>query len=314
MKEIEVTSNKRGLARILEVSRALLGFSRALQATFAITQAGLAALIALKGIPPYRIIVLGAVACLSGSYALTALNDMLDLPVDRERFKNLRSYESFDLSSLFIRHPLAQGIINYKIALTWIFSLSFLSMIFIYLLKPWLIIIYPLIASLVILYSFLNRVTPFKTFVIGMVIILGSLAGWLAVAKPNWQLMFLFAFWMLFWEIGGRNIPNDFADAQEDIKIGMKTIPTVYGWKAASYVAFLFLVLTFLTSFILGIALQLDYFYFASAFLAGTFFLIIPGGWLLANPTPETSMKVFNRSCLYPGLIFLLLLVNFWVF
>lgn len=310
MREITLTSTKTGWARLVEVARAFLGFSRALQATFAITQAGLAALIALRAIPSWRVIVLGTVACLAGSYALTAFNDMMDVEVDRGRFEHLRDYESFDLSSLFIRHPLAQGIINYRMAIGWILSLSTISMIFIYMLKPWLVVIYPLIAGLVLGYSLLNTVTPWKTFVIGGVVITGSISGWLAVAPPNWGLIALFAVWMLCWEVGGRNLPNDFADADEDVKIGMKTIPTVYGPRATSRVAFVALLLTLIVSLVIGRAADLGVAYLAFAVVAGAYFLIAPGLWLLKNPVPEVSMRVFNRSCLYPGAMFLFLLVK----
>src|SRR3990170_6816325 len=93
---------KKGWERIIEVTRALLGFSRVIIATFALAQAGLGAVLALQKLPPLRITLLGTIAVLSASYALTATNDMLDVKIDRKRFQSLRDFKGFDVGSLFI--------------------------------------------------------------------------------------------------------------------------------------------------------------------------------------------------------------------
>lgn len=305
--QVEATSMIR---RIWKIIRALLGFSRVMIASFALAQAGLGAVIALKGIPSLRILILGAVACLAGSYALTALNDTLDVNIDRARFKKLRDFEAFDVGSLLIRHPLAQGIISYRLALSWIISLSLVSIVFTYLIKPWLIVLFLLVAILVTLYSYLNTISYWKLLVVAALVVLGSAAGWLAVAPAQSPAFPLFVLWIFCWEIGGRNIPNDFADVDEDKELGLKTIPVVHGKELASKVSFIFLLFAWAIGLAVVIAAALPLFFTVSSMIAGLLFLLLPGYQLLKNPEPLVAIKLFNYACLYPLTLLVLLLVS----
>jgi len=308
-----LSTDRRGWERIIEVTRALLGFSRVIIATFALAQAGLGAVLALQKLPPLRITLIGAIAVLSASYALTATNDMLDVKIDKKRFQSLRDFKGFDVGSLFIRHPLAQGVISYKIAISWIASLSVISMVFTFFLKPWLIGLFLIMVVLVSLYSFLNTITTWKIFIIAVFVALGAVAGWLAVASPT-PLLYIFALWMFCWEMGGRNIPNDFADVDEDMNLGLKTIPTVFGAKVASRVAFVFLILTCLTAIAIAVFAKLGLFFLVSSMILGAILLLRPGYKLLKDPKPEISLQLFNFSTLYPLFMIFLLLFTFYVF
>lgn len=307
------STNKLGWERIIEVTRALLGFSRVIIATFALPQAGLGAVLALQKLPPLRITLIGAIAVLSASYALTATNDMLDVKIDKKRFENLRHFKGFDVGSLFIRHPLAQGVISYKIGISWIASLSVISMVFTFFLKPWLIGLFLIMVVLVSLYSFLNTITTWKIFIIAVFVALGAVAGWLAVANPK-PLLYIFALWMFCWEMGGRNIPNDFADVDEDKNLGLKTIPTVFGAKVASIVAFVFLILTCLMAIAIAVFSKLGLFFLVSSMILGAILLLWPGYKLLKDPKPEISLQLFNFSTLYPLFMIFLLLFTFYAF
>ncbi len=77
----------------------------------------------------------------------------------------------------------------------------------------------------------------------------GSLAGWVAMdGEVRLGDMVLPFSWMAAWEIGGRNVVNDFADVEEDVRLGVKTVPVVYGGRAAARLTIGFLAATFLVS------------------------------------------------------------------
>ena len=86
----------------------------------------------------------------------------------------------------------------------------------------------------------------------------------------------LFA-WMCAWEIGGRNIVNDFADVAEDSRLGIKTVPLVYGAKAAARLTFSCLLITALLPLGLTALSQLNYVYAAGTAAAGLYLLDLAG-------------------------------------
>ena len=287
--------------------KALLGLSRAIIAVFVVAQAGLAAVFALQGIPSPEVIVLGAVACLTGAYSLIAYNDLLDVELDRRRMQEERSFTGFDLGSAFARHPVAQGLISYRAGVLWVLGLAAVSMFFSYQLQPWLPLVLVGVAVFVTLYSKLSTVSPLKTVAVAIAVTLGGVAGWLAVAPPDWTVFPLYVLWTFLWEIGGRNVPNDFGDLEEDGRLGIKTIPVVYGPRAGAVVSMVFLLFTVLVSIPMMIAAGYAWSIGAAVVALGVFLLLIPGSWLLRNPEPQVSMRLFNRSGAYPGAVLLVL-------
>ena len=106
--------------------------------------------------------------------------------------------------------------------------------------------------------------------------------------------------WMLAWEIGGRNIVNDFADVEEDTRLGVRTVPLVYGPRFAARLDFAFLSVTAIGGVLLQPIAGLGLAYGLVAAAAGIYLLVLPGLRLLRRPRPEQAMAVFNRASLYP--------------
>lgn len=314
----DVLSNSGGPAQqsFGQTVRGLLGFSRALVACFVVAQAGLAAVFALNHIPEPQQIILGFIACFTGASALIAYNDLLDVELDRQKIayeaaKSGGKAEEFDLGALLIHHPVARGVISYRLGAAWVIVMSLISMSVTYLMQPWLPLVYIGVAVFVTIYCKLSRKSPAKMLAVATAVTLGGIAGWMAVADPPYGAVFwLFAAWTFVWEIGGRNLPNDFNDIEEDTDMGIKTLPVVYGPVAASRVSFIFLVLTVFVSVALTIAASLPVWVMAITLILGIAFLLEPGFRLLQRPTPQVSRRLYNRSAAYTPAMLLLLAVG----
>ena len=116
--------------------RPLLGFSRVLQATLSVAQPLLAGLIALHGFPSLDRTALALSAAWAGFLAVFAMNDLLDINLDKARFAHLRDYSGFDVDSALVRHPLAQRQIPYWLGVAWIGGLTAYALIGGYILSP----------------------------------------------------------------------------------------------------------------------------------------------------------------------------------
>ncbi len=294
--------------------RAILGFSRFLQATLSVAQPMLAALVALHSFPPAGQLAIGVASAWAGFLAVFALNDLLDVDLDRDRFAHLRSYDDFDIDSALSRHPLARQQMSHSLALSWVGGLAGLALAGAWLLHPLAAGLFLLAALLEIAYCKLARVTPAKTLISGAMVGVGALAGWVAMSREVRPLeMGLVFLWMAAWEIGGRNIVNDFADVEEDARLGVKTVSLVYGPKVAAGLTLGILGVTVLTSVLLGIVSGLGSIYLAGAALAGGWMLLEPGLRLMQHPTPQQSMALFNRASLYPIPVLVALIASLYL-
>lgn len=301
-----------GAARLSEVTRALLGMSRAIVAVFVVAHAGLAAIFATGNIPDIRTIVIGIFACLFGTGALIGLNDLLDVSLDRRRMAAEGEATELDLGSLFIHHPVAKGVITMTTGIVWVGCLSVLSLTLISMLKTGLWPLFLVIAVCVALYSIVGRYTYFKFIFVALAVTLGALSGWLVVAPAPLDTapFILFGVWTYLWEIGGRNVPNDFNDVDEDAALSVKTIPTILGKARAGKIVFWALLASFLVSLPLLVMTGMPLGFIGAVVLVSLYLLLIPGYALMRDPRPEISRKLYNKSAIFPLVLLLLLMVN----
>ena len=82
-------------------AKLFLAFSRGLQAFISIAQPGLAAVIALVAIPEWDVVAIGFIAAWAGNNAAFAINDLLDVELDKRRFNHLREFKGFDIDTHF---------------------------------------------------------------------------------------------------------------------------------------------------------------------------------------------------------------------
>ncbi|MGW3295582.1 UbiA family prenyltransferase [Streptomyces xiamenensis] len=303
--------------RMRDRVRALYGFSRGTQASLSVAQPLIGALIAVPN-PPLDRLGVALVAAFAGYFALFAVNDLLDHRLDRKRFAHLRSYEGFDIDSTGVRHPLAQGRLSYPGAVTWVVTLGGLALV----LAAWLhwlcAVLFVVAALLQVVYCALATVTPHKFWLTGACVGVAACAGWFALAPVtaggggiDWPRLLLFFCWMAAWEIGGRNLVNDWADVEEDVHLGVRTVPVVYGHRVTARLVLAFLLVTFGCGVALMIAGWSSFraIGVVGTVLAGCWALLVPGLALHRDPRPETALAVFNRASLYPVLVLVVILL-----
>jgi 4-hydroxybenzoate polyprenyltransferase len=295
-------------------AKLFLAFSRGLQAFISIAQPALGAVIALVAIPEWDVVVIGFIAAWAGNNAAFAINDLLDVELDKRRFKHLREFKGFDIDTALVRHPLAQGYLSYRSGVVWIGASSLIAVLGAYLLNPWCVVLFVAALVLEICYCRLSQISSFKFLITGVMVGVGAMAGWVAVVDKVALLPALvFFIWIAAWEIGGRNIVNDWSDIDEDVHLGIKTIPVVYGHKVAGSLILFFLLLTVGCSAVVAYLVPLNMIYLVGALIEGWYALLYPTVRLLKNPSPEMAITLFNRASLYPLVMLAIIVVSIYL-
>jgi 4-hydroxybenzoate polyprenyltransferase len=295
-------------------AKLFLAFSRGLQAFISIAQPALGAVIALIAIPDWEVVVIGFIAAWAGNNAAFAINDLLDVELDKKRFNHLREFKGFDIDTTLVRHPLAQGYLSYRSGVIWIVVSSLIAVMGAYLLNPWCVVLFVVALLLEICYCRLSQISAFKFLITGVMVALGAMAVWVAVVDRVAVLPALaFFIWIAAWEIGGRNIVNDWSDIDEDVHLGIKTIPVVYGHKVAGRLILFFLLLTVGCSVVIRYIVPLNMIYLVGALIEGWYALLYPTLRLLKNPSPEGAITLFNRASLYPLVMLAIVVVSIYL-
>lgn len=307
----QATTSRSSFSRI----NYFLALSRTPHALLDLAAPGLAALLCLGSFPSLYVILIGLITAFAGYTAVYALNDIVDYQVDRSSFRDQSEHETTrDLDSLFVRHPLAQGLISYGEALTWTIFWAALAVIGTYFLNPFCLGIFLFAAILEIVYCSLLKVTWLRSVVSGFVKTSGPLAAVFAV-NPHPPLFFLLLLflWFFFWEIGGQNIPNDLSDVEADRALQAVTIPVRFGIR----VSILIITLSLMIAYGLSIALtalfpfKLAWFYLAGVSICGLYFLLVPATSLYLSPSTVKAFALFNRASYYPFALLVMVTIIF---
>ena len=291
----------RTASRTTRFAAAVFDLSRGRQALLSVAQPGLAAALALGGLPSWRIVAIGLVAATAGFLAVFSLNDVLDRGVDARSLRAGKAeVEGYDIDTAFERHPLARGDLSLSFSLTWVLGLAALAAAGAWMLGPICLLLFMGAVALEVLYCALRSVTYWKTVVSGAMVGVGGVAGWAAVAPLGWRALSFFVF-LALWEIGGRNIANDLADVASDGRVGIRTVPTTHGNAAAARatavvgaatVAWLPLVGLPVSALVVALAL-------------GVWSILRPALLLVRTPTSAQAGSYFNHASLFPALVLL---------
>ncbi len=289
----------------------MIASSRPLQAIFSITQPLFAAFLALHEIPELRFLLLFSIGSICGMFSVFALNDLVDHDIDK---KIIQTKKEWDIDSVFAQHPFTQGLISGNEQILWIVINGLIAAVCLYLLNPFALLLYFLAILLEAIYCKLALVSELKVILAGALVSLGALIGWFAAKGIN-EPKILFSLGLLFfaWEIGGRNIANDFSDIEQDKKLGIKTIASVYGAITPSRFIVRFAMLTISANILLGLTASLGLVYLLITTIIGLILLVMPAINLIKNPTPQEALKYFNKASLYPVFIFLTVLLVYLV-
>ena len=267
----------------------------------------LGALLWLGAFPSPKVAFLGVLTAFSGYTTVYALNDLIDYHVDKERVQLGNRCESENyLDDILVRHPMARGLLSFREGVYWTVSWAVLTVVGAYMLNPVCIVIFLCAGVLEMFYCFLLRVTHLRAFIGGGVKTSGAVAAVFAVdPTPSPFFLILLFLWLFFWEIGGQNIPHDWADIQEDCQLNTQTIPIRFGPGGAALMILVSLSIAFSLSiiniFFSQAEFQLPFLLTAGA--VGVFLLILPAAQLYRHKNRRFAMMLFNKASYYPLLI-----------
>ena len=297
--------------------RKFFGLSRMTHSILDVAHPAVGALLVLGAFPSVGTVVIGLLAAFAGFTAVFALNDVMDRRVDCEKMAKFSgAKDCFDIDSVGYRHPIAQGALSFNAALGWVIAWGAASLVLAFLLRPLCAALLVGAMLLEVGYCRLLRVTHWKGILSGSMVAVGGLAGVYAVTvTPPLAFVAAFFVWAFAWEVGCRNIPNDWSDIEEDADLGVRTVPVRYGRRAASWISFALLCLTVAASLLFPLVAPTRHglIYLAGALAAGAFLLIIPAVRWVRDQKIGSAMFLFNRACFYPlavcGLVALLVIL-----
>jgi len=274
------------------------------------------ALLWLGGFPKWDVILLSVFTAFAAYTAIYALNDLVGITVDKEKFSSNEMNTGYSVEASELRYPLARNILSFKSGLLWMSTWFILASVGSYLLNPTIVLILIAAAILEVVYCLLLRVTYLRTFVSGLVKASGPIAAVFVVdANPSATSLLLLLVWLFFWEIGGQNVPADWNDTMEDKRVHAKTIPIQFGAEKAGLIVIASLTITVITSALLPsispAALGLPY--ILASLVIGFIFLLQPAFQLQKNTDGRFAAKLFDKASYYPvaqfALISILLVV-----
>ena len=310
MAETSLQDHFTGLSRL----KLFLALSRTPHGLLDMCTPAFGALLWLGYFPAPYIVIIGLVTTFAGYTAVYALNDIVDYKVDKEKAAGGDlSNSGSDLDGVFVRHPMAQGLLTFKEGLCWAMFWTLLAVIGAFLLNPVCVLIFAGGYALEAVYCLLWRVSPLRTFVSGAVKTSGAVAAVFAVdPDPSGTYLVCLFLMLFFWEIGGQNIPNDWSDVAEDRQLHAKTIPIQWGLRAAGGIILGAVILT------LGLSAVIFYFSrtaYAISFMiltlaAGCYLLLLPALKLSKSRERSHAMLLFNKASYYPLVMLLIVLIK----
>jgi 4-hydroxybenzoate polyprenyltransferase len=301
----------------LSYLKLFLALSRATHALLDIATPCLAALVWLNAFPPVHTVILGIGTALAGYLAVYALNDVVDYRLDKEKVRSCsRSDTIDDLDALYVRHPMAHGLLSMREGLAWTGVWALLALAGAYLLNPACVVIFLLSVIFEICYCLMLQVSHLRIIISGAVKTMGGVAAVLAVdPRPSGAFLLILFLWLFFWEIGGQNIPNDLTDVDEDAQLNARTVPVRFGPDGARKIilaslsaAVIMSVLLFGMRAVLNGAVSM-----IGALAIGSWFLLVPGFRLYTEKTRLEAARLFNRASYYPlALLCMVAMLMLW--
>ncbi len=261
------------------------------------------ALLWLGDFPRIPTIVVSLLTAFAAYTAIYALNDLVGMRHDREKFAGPGINPGYSVEASAERYPLAQNILSVRSGLLWTAAWFAVALLGSYSLNPVIVFILLAAAALEVAYCLLFRVTYLRTLLSGLVKTSGPIAAVFALnPRPAPEFLLLMFAWLFFWEIGGQNIPADWNDTVEDRRVEAKTIPICFGLERAGGIVLLALVLSVIASGFLPLIspARLGLGYVLASLLLGYFLLLRPGFQLYRSTEGRLAARLFDRASYYP--------------
>ncbi len=215
---------------------------------FALPFAYLGAFLVAGGWPGWQPLLLLTVAMVAVRSFAMAFNRLADVRYD-------------SLNPRTQSRPLVSGEIGKKE--TWLF-VGVCALVFVgccALMNPVCLLLSPFALAISAFYSFVKRFSWLCHFVLGLVLALAPVAGWLSV-QPGFAIsLALFFLGVLFW-VAGFDIIYSCQDVEFDVTNGLHSLPAAYGMASALHISFFCHVNTSLFFLLAGWAAGLTWPYF----------------------------------------------------
>ncbi len=242
---------------------------------FALPFAFIGAFLAADGWPGlYNLIVLTVAMVAVRSFAM-AFNRYADMEIDAA---NPRTQD----------RPLVTGELSSRFTLLFIIGTGILFVVMCALMNPLCLLLSPLALGISAFYSFCKRFTYWCHFVLGMVLGLAPVAGWLCVDPTLTLPAALFFCGVTMW-VAGFDLLYACQDAEFDAERGLWSIPARLGVPAALGISTLSHVCTAVLFLLAGWAAGLGWIYFGVTAIVG---IILIGEHLLVKPDDMSRVNV----------------------
>lgn len=306
MNQISVPSFSAAASRL----KLFLALSRTPHALIDMANPAAAALLCMGSFPPFWIIALGLLTVFSGYTAVYALNDVIDYRTDKQKMAfGLYSDSESYLDGVLLRHPMAKGLLSYRQGLLWVLAWSLVALGGAYLLNPVCLLIFLTGCLLEAVYCLLWKVSPLRAAINGIVKTLGAVAAVYAV-EPDPSILFLavLCLWIFFWEIGGQNIPADWADIEEDQRFYARTLPVMLGPVKAGIILVGCLIVSFFLNILLFWVSPVNFGFasFTALVLINGYLLLLPAKRLHETRDRAEAMVLFNKASYLPLAVLIL--------
>ena len=283
--------------------RRFLALSRSAHGMLDVALPGFAALLWLGSFPTWPVLALSLATAAAGYTAIYALNDLVGVKVDKEKFAEAGINPGYSVEASNMRYPLAQQLLSMRSGLAWFTFWYVLALIGAYLLNPPLVFIVLAAAILEVIYCLLLKVSYWRTLVSGLVKSSGPVAAVFVVQpSPSLLLLSVMVIWIVLWEIGGQNIPADWNDIEEDRRVGARTIPLIAGTRNAGRLVVITLTLSVITSLFLPLMSPrpLGTLYLVLTVLVGILLLLWPAFQLHRVGSSQQAARLFDSASYYP--------------
>lgn len=288
-----------------------LALSRTPHGLLDLATPGLAAILCLGTLPPAGITIVGLITVFAGYTAVYALNDLVDYRTDKANLAGAGLTASGYLDGIFVRHPLAQGLLSMKEGLLWVLGWATIALLGAYWLNPVCVWIFIAGCFLEAVYCLMLKISHWRTLVAGIIKTLGGLAAVYAInPHPSPIFLILLFFFIFFWEIGGQNIPADWHDLEADTLGLAKTMPVRYGPQKSSRIIFVSLTLSIILLLLVLLVSPLNFsgWIFLMVIGAGVYLLLMPAAHLCQTQNSSQATAVFNKASYFPLAILVIIL------
>jgi 4-hydroxybenzoate polyprenyltransferase len=297
----------------LDQIKLFLALSRTPHGLLDLATPGLAAILCLGALPSPGITLVGLITVFGGYTAVYALNDLVDYRADKAKLAAGGFSGSGYLDGIFVRHPLAQGLISFRDGLLWVLFWTTIALLGAIWLNPICAWIFVAGCALEAIYCQMLEISPWRIIIAGIVKTLGGLAATFAVDPHPAPLFLIFLFlFIFFWEIGGQNIPADWHDLDADRAGQAQTLPLCCGYQNSSKIILgsLSLSLLLFPPLLLASPLNLSGWLLPMALAAGIFLLIFPALRLYQTKQRPQAITLFNLASYFPLVLLLLIIFS----